>query len=575
MAAPPDEITKISLDRARIGEETDVTPQSASIQEEAPVVNSHEEDGLSRLQRIKTSFGDRPECFKNTFQEVSFVFQATVATATTSFLTGVALIITVPVSKDLGMTQGEIAWISASTSLVAGALQLALGQLADLLGRKAMFITGMASFSAFVLLVAFSRNPFWMLIVCGILGGCSAMVVPPAIGILGAAYSTPSKRKNMAFSAFSAGNPLGFVFGTILCGIATQLSSWRAAFIMLCIIWAVLTVHAIWAVPNVENFDRAPLRERLSSLKQFDYVGTILTIFGTGMFTAGLTLGPEDGWKSATVIALIVVGIALLVIFVLWERIYPTPLMPPHIWKDRNFSLIIAVVLLGTMGFTSSGFWTAFFLQEIKQYSTLMVAVHLLPMAIAGLIWNIIAGRILHVVNNTLIMIIGAICYLGASLLFSFMKPDSNYWAFMFPALILNVAGADFQFNVANMYVMQSLPKHQQSLAGGIFNVVIRLANAAVMGISTAVFSSIELTPEGMADPMLKFTRTFQVSVALSALGVLFSPFIRLGTQGNHPKEEPKEEGENDQSGKTTEVATEVATSTGESELEEKKQDVQ
>lgn len=118
MAPPLDEITKASLDRARIGEDTDVTPQSASIREEVQevqAVNSHEEDGLSRLERIKTHFGDRPECFKNTFQEVSFVFQATVATATTSFLTGVALIITVPVSRDLGMTQGEIAWISAST----------------------------------------------------------------------------------------------------------------------------------------------------------------------------------------------------------------------------------------------------------------------------------------------------------------------------------------------------------------------------------------------------------------------------------------------------------------------------
>lgn len=172
---------------------------------------------------------------------------------------------------------------------MAGAFQLALGQLADLLGRKSMFITGMATFSAFALLVAFSQNPFWMLIVLGILGGCSAMVVPPAIGVLGAAYTTPSKRKNMAFSAFSAGNPLGFVFGIILCGIATQLSSWRAAFIMLCIIWAIFTVHAIWAVPSVESFDRAPLRKRLGRLKEFDYVGTILTIFGTGMFTAGLT----------------------------------------------------------------------------------------------------------------------------------------------------------------------------------------------------------------------------------------------------------------------------------------------
>ncbi|GAW25028.1 putative major facilitator superfamily protein [Rosellinia necatrix] len=251
--------------------------------------DSDEEAGMSRLERITTSFGARPDCFKNTLQEVAFVIQATVATASSSFLAGTALIITVPVSLDLNMTQGQIAWISASTSLAAGAFQLPLGQLADLLGRKPMFITGMAGFSLFSLLVAFAQNPFWMLVVCGVLGIPSAMVVPPAIGILGAAYATPSKRKNAAFSSFSAGNPLGFVFGTILCGIATQIFNWRAAFILLSIIWAVFTVCAFWAVPNVETFERAPLRQRLGVLRQFDYLGTVLTIFGTGMFAAGLT----------------------------------------------------------------------------------------------------------------------------------------------------------------------------------------------------------------------------------------------------------------------------------------------
>ncbi|GAW18897.1 hypothetical protein ANO14919_083800 [Xylariales sp. No.14919] len=502
------------------------------------------EPGMTPLERIKTSFGDRPACFKNTLQEVAFVTQATVATASSAFLSGTALIITVPVSMDLHMTQGQIAWISASTSLVAGAFQLPLGQLADLLGRKTMFITGMAGFSLFSLLVAFAQNPFWMLIVCGVLGIPSAMVVPPAIGILGAAYATPSKRKNAAFSSFSAGNPLGFVFGTILCGIATQIFNWRAAFILLSIIWAVFTVFAFWAVPNVETFERAPLWQRLGALKQFDYVGTVLTIFGTGMFAAGLTLGPQDGWSRAHVIALIVVGVVLLVVFVFWERAFPTPLMPPHIWKDRNFSLIIIVVLLGNMSFQATGFWIAYFMQQVKKLSTLNVAVHLLPMAIAGLLWNILAARILHRVNNTALMVFGAVSYLVAALLFSFMRANSNYWAFIFPALVLNVAGADLQFNVANMYVLQSLPSHQQSLAGGIFNVVIRLSNTVVLGISTAVFSSIESSPAGIADPMLKYTRTFQTTVALAAAGVAISPFIRLGTQGNAPKVEVREEEE-------------------------------
>jgi hypothetical protein len=74
-------------------------------------------------------------------------------------------------------------------------------------------------------------------------------------------------------------------------------------------------------------------------------------------------------------------------------------------------------------------------------------------------------------------------------------------------------------------------------MAGGIFNVVIRLSSTAVMGITTAVFSSVELTPAGIADPLLKYTRTFQTCVGLSAACILVSLFIRLGTQGNASKE--------------------------------------
>jgi MFS family permease len=165
-----------------------------------------------------------------------------------------------------------------------------LGQLADLLGRKSLFLIGMGSFSTGSLIMAFAQNPFWMDVMCGVLGVSSAMVVPPAIGILGAAYSVPSKRKNLAFSAFSAGNPIGFVLGSIACGIAARLFNWRAAFILLAVLWAVLTILAFWFVPKVEAYTDQPLRQRLrEAVKMFDIVGTILTIFGTGMFTAALT----------------------------------------------------------------------------------------------------------------------------------------------------------------------------------------------------------------------------------------------------------------------------------------------
>lgn len=178
---------------------------------------------ISLAESIRQVIGNRPGCFKNTAQEVSFVAQATVAMASNPFLTGATSTVTATIGRELGMTQGQVSWIAASTTLAAGSFQLALGQLSDLLGRRMLFLWGMGSYAVFVLLVGFAQNPFWMDVVLGVLGVSSAMIVPPAGGILGAAYGKPSKRKNLAFSAFTAGKSLGTVAGSITCGIAARL----------------------------------------------------------------------------------------------------------------------------------------------------------------------------------------------------------------------------------------------------------------------------------------------------------------------------------------------------------------
>lgn len=178
---------------------------------------------ISLAESIRQKLGNRPTCFKNTAQEVSFVTQATIAMASNPFLTGATSTVTATIGRELGMTQGQVSWIAASTTLAAGSFQLALGQLSDLLGRRMLFLCGMGSYAVFVLLVGFAQNPFWMDIVLGVLGVSSAMIVPPAGGILGAAYGKPSKRKNLAFSAFTAGKSLGTVAGSITCGIAARL----------------------------------------------------------------------------------------------------------------------------------------------------------------------------------------------------------------------------------------------------------------------------------------------------------------------------------------------------------------
>jgi MFS family permease len=138
--------------------------------------------------------------------------------------------------------------------------------------------------------------------VVGQLGVSAAMVVPPAIGILGAAYETPSKRKNLAFSAFSAGNPLGFVFGSIISGLATMVLNWRASFVLIAILWVLFTVLAYFTVPSVEAFPaNQPFRERAAKfVKTFDFLGTVLTILGTGLLTAAITLVLPSFFSSSS-----------------------------------------------------------------------------------------------------------------------------------------------------------------------------------------------------------------------------------------------------------------------------------
>jgi predicted MFS family arabinose efflux permease len=120
----------------------------------------------------------------------------------------------------------------------------------------------------------------------GILGLWSAAAVPPAIGILGSAYAIPSSRKNKAFACFSAGNPIGFVMGSIFSGIAAQIFNWRASFYLLGIIYAVMFLVSIWTVPKDQG---AKEKLTLETAKRFDLLGILLSMAGIALFSASLT----------------------------------------------------------------------------------------------------------------------------------------------------------------------------------------------------------------------------------------------------------------------------------------------
>ncbi|KAK5710106.1 hypothetical protein LTR17_019168 [Elasticomyces elasticus] len=490
-------------------------------------------DTTNPLELVETREG-RPECFSSTLQEVLFVLTATMAIAMQAMLAGSVTVTSSFIGRDLNMSTAEITWISSASSLSSGAFLLFFGKLADLFGRKSLFVGSLFLFSVFALVAGFAKSGIALDILNGIMGLMSASGVPPAVGILGNVYEKPSKRKNYAFACFSAGNPLGFIFGTIFGGVATNLFGWRASFWLIAIIFLCTTFIGIWTIPK-DFTAKEPVN--FETLKRFDILGTVFIIFGIGMFSAALSLGETapQGWKTGYVLALLIVGLALMIAFVLWDLKFKYPLVPMGIWKDRNFTLCLCILMLGFMAFVPGNFFAALFFQQVWHMSALQVAVHLLPMAVMGIAVNIVAGLILHRVSNKLIMLVAKLSYTGSFLLISFNKTDSSYWSFYFPSFILLVMGADLEFNVANMYVMSSMPPSQQSIAGGIFQTVSKLCTTLGFGIATAIFTSVQRKPTLAKywDPTTQpYTATFWFAVACSLLGLALVPFLTLGTQG-------------------------------------------
>ncbi|KAJ6051281.1 hypothetical protein N7499_010645 [Penicillium canescens] len=480
----------------------------------------------------ENDFSKRPKCFNSTLQECLFVLTATMAIGQQSFFQGCIVGVTASIGTDLNMNSAEITWINAGASLSSGAFLLSFGKLADMFGRKTLFIIGMAGFTLSLLIAGFATNAIYMDVFSGILGLFAAAVVPPAVGALGAVYEKPSKRKNRAFACFSAGNPLGFVGGMIISGVASHEYNWRASFWALAVVYAIFTVLTVWTVP-ADGFARTPVS--LDALRRFDLLGTGLVIVGFAFFSSSLSLAGDapDGWRTGYVLGLFIVGFFLLVAFLYWQSIAENPLMPLWVWKDRNFSLLMATFCLGFMGFSAVTFYLSLYLQEVKHQAALEITVKLLPMVVSGVLVNVVCGLVLHRVSNKVLTGIGALAYTASFLILSFMKEDATYWAFIFPALVLVVVGADIQFNVTNMYVMSSLPPSQQSIAGGIFNTVSKLCNNLGLGIATSVETSIVNKMTASTPAIQPYLAVYWYAAAAAGLSLFMVPFLTLGTQGN------------------------------------------
>ncbi|TGO26229.1 hypothetical protein BPAE_0064g00450 [Botrytis paeoniae] len=465
----------------------------------------------------------RPLCFSNWAQEWAFVFTVMLASSSTTIIQGVILIMTNTIGQGLKASAPQVTWIAAAVGLGSGSFMLFFGKVADEMGRKIQLLIGLLFMSAFALVAAWSPGPYELIIVCGLLGMCTAVIAPPALGILFAAYPE-GRRRNLACGALGTGNPVGFILGSVSSGLAVKYYGWRASFVVIAIFFFLLVILAFWTVPVITR-----VGNRSDAIRRFDYAGSIFIVLAVALISAGLTEGPQSGWLSVHVVLLLIFGVFFILGFIAWEYFYENPLLDLSVWRNGNFSLCVICMGFGYMSFITNEFWIALYMQGVQNYTPLQIATRMLPQAVAGVFWSFLGQWLIQKVHGNIVMGIGSLMYLAGASLLLFIKEDTSYWLFLFPALVITVIGADFQFIVANLYANKQMPT-QASLGVGIIQTAYRLSITIGLAITSAIFNTATSREASIEDPTIPYRRVYICSIIFASIGLACIPFMRIQT---------------------------------------------
>src|ERR1700748_3037854 len=261
-------------------------------------------------------------------------------------------------------------WVVTAYTLSFGSLLLLGGRLSDLLGRKVTFLTGLAGFAAVSAIGGASVN-FTMLITArACQGAFAALLVPAALSLLTTTFTDP-KERNTAFGIYGAIAGAGGAVGLLLGGLLTEYLSWR---------WT-LYVNLIFA--GVAFVGGALLlgRQRSSARPRLDIPGVLLVSSALFCLVYGFSNAATHNWHTPSTWGFLVAGVALLVVFAIWQTRAASPLLPPRVVLDRNRGGAYVSMLIASAGMFATFLFLTYYLQQTLGYMPIVTGFAFLPIA--------------------------------------------------------------------------------------------------------------------------------------------------------------------------------------------------
>jgi len=444
------------------------------------------------------------------------------------------------IHRDLNFSTANLEWLVTAYSLTFGGLLLFGGRTGDLFGKRRMFMVGIGIFAFSSLLGGFATTDVWLIITRAMQGVGGAIAAPTALSLIATNFPEgPHRNRAMGVYAAMAGG--GGAVGLLLGGLLVQYVSWRWIFF----------VNVPIAVAILVLAPRA-LNESSTTTGHLDVPGALTATAGMLSLVYGLSNVASHSWTSTSTLVALGLAVVLLTVFVVIERHTSEPLMPMHIFNNRNRSGVYAMMLcIGTALFSMFFFLTQY-LQNVLGWNALKTGIGFLPMT-AGLMGAaILASRFIGRIGIRIPLLVGpAFSVIGLAML-SRLTVSSSYADIVIPLIILAL-GMGFSFVPLTLVAVSGVEPNEAGLASALLNTTQQVGGALGLAVlstiainaTTSMLNHLTAATHGHATSEAVavatthgYTTAFKVGAVVSLIGLLISiVVIRTPPRLEHPAE--------------------------------------
>jgi EmrB/QacA subfamily drug resistance transporter len=384
------------------------------------------------------------------------------------------------IKTDLSFSQTNLQWVISAYAILFGGTLLLGGRLADLLGRRRLFIGGLALFAVSSLLCGLAWSEGSLIAFRAVQGLGGALLAPAALSLLMTTFAE-GRDRNLALGIYGAASGSGAAVGVLLGGLLTSYLSWSWIFF----INVPVGVAAIALSPVLLRESRADLAHR-----HFDVPGAASITAGLMLLVYATTRAARDGWGAGTTLALLGGAAALVLAFVAIELRSPSPLLPLRIFRQRTLTAAnVAMAIVGAVAF-SEFFTLTLYLQDVLHYSAVESGLAFAGFALAVVVISNVAQMIVGRFGVRPTLTAGLLASAASVAWLTRLPVDGNYFWDLFPAFVLGGAGMGLSFVPVTIAGLTGVERSDAGVASGLINTSRQIGGA----IGIAAVSAIAAT---------------------------------------------------------------------------------